>query len=167
MSPAQVHVLPPDAATYRTVLGHFATGVAIVTAMDGEEPGRDGVQLVHVGVARSRARVVLRGQVVDHVAAIAARRASGPRTFSTKTTRKRAACSRRRAPTASRTSRTRRVAAVRRSCDDALAFVDCETVAEHDAGDHVIVVGRVLELGYASEGKPLLFYRGGYGRFEI
>ena len=50
---------------------------------------------------------------------------------------------------------------------DALAFVDCETVAEHDAGDHLIVVGRVLELGYASEGKPLLFYRGGYGRFEI
>ena len=27
--------------------------------------------------------------------------------------------------------------------EDALAFVDCETIAEHDAGDHVIVVGRV------------------------
>ena len=38
--------------------------------------------------------------------------------------------------------------------------------AEHDAGDHVIVVGRVLELGYQSEGRPLLFYRGGYGRYE-
>ena len=50
--------------------------------------------------------------------------------------------------------------------EDALAFVDCETVAEHDAGDHVIVVGRVVELGYQHEGKPLLFYRGGYGRFE-
>jgi flavin reductase (DIM6/NTAB) family NADH-FMN oxidoreductase RutF len=50
---------------------------------------------------------------------------------------------------------------------DLLAFVDCETEAEYDAGDHVIVVGKVLELGYASEGKPLLFYRGGYGRFSI
>jgi 3-hydroxy-9,10-secoandrosta-1,3,5(10)-triene-9,17-dione monooxygenase reductase component len=50
--------------------------------------------------------------------------------------------------------------------DAALAFVDCETVAEHDAGDHLIVVGRVVELGYAAEGKPLLFYRGGYGHFE-
>ena len=30
----------------------------------------------------------------------------------------------------------------------------------------MIVVGRVLELGYQPEGKPLLFYRGGYGRFE-
>jgi len=49
----------------------------------------------------------------------------------------------------------------------AIAFVDCETIAEHDAGDHVIVVGRVLELGYAPDGKPLLFYRGGYGRFDV
>jgi 3-hydroxy-9,10-secoandrosta-1,3,5(10)-triene-9,17-dione monooxygenase reductase component len=50
--------------------------------------------------------------------------------------------------------------------DRALAFVDCETEAELDAGDHLIVVGRVLELGYQSEGRPLLFYRGGYGRYE-
>ncbi|MDQ1465785.1 MAG: 3-hydroxy-9,10-secoandrosta,3,5(10)-triene-9,17-dione monooxygenase reductase component [Actinomycetota bacterium] len=49
---------------------------------------------------------------------------------------------------------------------DAIAYIDCETETEHDAGDHVIVVGRVVELGYASEGKPLLFYRGGYGHFE-
>jgi 3-hydroxy-9,10-secoandrosta-1,3,5(10)-triene-9,17-dione monooxygenase reductase component len=49
---------------------------------------------------------------------------------------------------------------------DGLAYIDCETVDEHDAGDHVIVVGRVVELGYATEGKPLLFYRGGYGRYE-
>jgi 3-hydroxy-9,10-secoandrosta-1,3,5(10)-triene-9,17-dione monooxygenase reductase component len=51
--------------------------------------------------------------------------------------------------------------------EDALAFADCETLVEHDAGDHVIVVGKVLELGYQHEGKPLLFYRGGYGRYEI
>src|SRR5262249_57687454 len=38
MSPAPLHVLPPDPASLRTVLGHFATGVAIVTAVDGEEP---------------------------------------------------------------------------------------------------------------------------------
>jgi 3-hydroxy-9,10-secoandrosta-1,3,5(10)-triene-9,17-dione monooxygenase reductase component len=50
---------------------------------------------------------------------------------------------------------------------DALAYIDCETQDEHDAGDHVIVIGRVVELGYATEGKPLLFYRGGYGRYEI
>jgi hypothetical protein len=28
------------------------------------------------------------------------------------------------------------------------------------------VIGRVMELQAARTGKPLLFYRGGYGRFE-
>ena len=38
MSSSQLHVLPPDPATFRTVLGHFATGVTVITAVDGEEP---------------------------------------------------------------------------------------------------------------------------------
>jgi len=35
-----------------------------------------------------------------------------------------------------------------------------------DGGDHVIAVGRVLDLG-ALDIKPLLFFRGGYGRFDV
>src|SRR5215218_10535190 len=31
-------LMPPDEPSYRTVLGHFATGVTIITAMDGGEP---------------------------------------------------------------------------------------------------------------------------------
>jgi 3-hydroxy-9,10-secoandrosta-1,3,5(10)-triene-9,17-dione monooxygenase reductase component len=31
-------LMPPDEPSYRTVLGHFATGVTIITAMDGNEP---------------------------------------------------------------------------------------------------------------------------------
>ena len=30
--------MTPDEASFRTVLGHFATGVTIITAMDGDEP---------------------------------------------------------------------------------------------------------------------------------
>jgi flavin reductase (DIM6/NTAB) family NADH-FMN oxidoreductase RutF len=48
--------------------------------------------------------------------------------------------------------------------DDALAWVDCELHAHHDGGDHSIFVGRVVE-GDAHEGAPLLYYRSGYGRF--
>ena len=47
-----------------------------------------------------------------------------------------------------------------------LAWIDCTVEAEHEAGDHDIVVGRVHELDIAHEGRPLVFYRGGYGRFE-
>lgn len=47
-----------------------------------------------------------------------------------------------------------------------LAWVDCVVDAEYEAGDHLLVVGRVLDLGLDHEGRPLVFYRGGYGRFE-
>jgi len=49
----------------------------------------------------------------------------------------------------------------------ALAWIDCTLEAEHAAGDHVIVVGRVADLDLEHEGRPLVFYRGGYGRFEL
>lgn len=45
--------------------------------------------------------------------------------------------------------------------DGALAWVECALERVHDAGDHELVTGRVLELGTGSGG-PLLFYRGSY-----
>lgn len=45
--------------------------------------------------------------------------------------------------------------------DDALAWVDCRLTATHEGGDHTIFVGEVVA-GDACEGTPLLFYRGGY-----
>ena len=38
--------------------------------------------------------------------------------------------------------------------------------AEHEAGDHTIAVGRVVDLEIVDpEGDPLLFFRGAYGQF--
>jgi 3-hydroxy-9,10-secoandrosta-1,3,5(10)-triene-9,17-dione monooxygenase reductase component len=48
--------------------------------------------------------------------------------------------------------------------DDVHAYLDCTIEDEHDAGDHVIVVGRVQELGLTADAGPLLFYQGRYGR---
>ena len=46
---------------------------------------------------------------------------------------------------------------------EALAYVDCELVEEHDAGDHTIAVGRVRDLGILdAERGPLVFFRGAY-----
>ncbi len=48
-----------------------------------------------------------------------------------------------------------------------IAYVDCELVAEHDAGDHTIAVGRVRDLDVCDpERGPLLFFRGQYGDFQ-
>jgi flavin reductase (DIM6/NTAB) family NADH-FMN oxidoreductase RutF len=51
--------------------------------------------------------------------------------------------------------------------DDALAWLECETTATHDGGDHVIVVGQVLSVELpatldAGAKGPLVYYRGGY-----
>lgn len=43
------------------------------------------------------------------------------------------------------------------------AWVDCALWAEHDGGDHTIVVGKVLDLGADPSRLPLLYYRGRYG----
>jgi flavin reductase (DIM6/NTAB) family NADH-FMN oxidoreductase RutF len=51
--------------------------------------------------------------------------------------------------------------------DGSLAFIDCTVDSVTDGGDHLIVVGRAKELDVLHEGGPLLFFRGGYGRFQL
>lgn len=43
-----------------------------------------------------------------------------------------------------------------------LTWIDCSVETVHDAGDHYIVVGRVRTLGPHHAERPLLFYRGAY-----
>jgi flavin reductase (DIM6/NTAB) family NADH-FMN oxidoreductase RutF len=41
----------------------------------------------------------------------------------------------------------------------ALAVIECRIEAEHDAGDHHLVVGRVLRMQHDERRSPLVFYR--------
>lgn len=45
--------------------------------------------------------------------------------------------------------------------DGAVAHIECRREAVHPAGDHSIVIGRVIG-GSASDGRPLIHFRGGY-----
>jgi 3-hydroxy-9,10-secoandrosta-1,3,5(10)-triene-9,17-dione monooxygenase reductase component len=47
--------------------------------------------------------------------------------------------------------------------EDVVAWIDGDLWAEYDGGDHTIVVARVLDLGAHPERRPLLFHRGSYG----
>lgn len=49
--------------------------------------------------------------------------------------------------------------------DGALAWMECTVYREYDAGDHVITLGLVERLGAATSGEPLLYFRGAYGQF--
>jgi 3-hydroxy-9,10-secoandrosta-1,3,5(10)-triene-9,17-dione monooxygenase reductase component len=46
--------------------------------------------------------------------------------------------------------------------EGALAYLECKVTTSVDGGDHTIYIGEIVEAGTAREGKPLLFFRGGY-----
>jgi len=45
-----------------------------------------------------------------------------------------------------------------------LAAFQCSRYAEHDGGDHIIVIGRVEAVEYDADAAPLVFHQGGYSR---
>jgi 3-hydroxy-9,10-secoandrosta-1,3,5(10)-triene-9,17-dione monooxygenase reductase component len=47
--------------------------------------------------------------------------------------------------------------------DGVVAWIDGELWAEYDGGDHTIAVARVLDLGAHPDRHPLLYHRGSYG----
>lgn len=46
--------------------------------------------------------------------------------------------------------------------DGVVGYVDCTVHAVHEAGDHYIVVGKVVDLAVGGDAEPLLYFRGGY-----
>jgi 3-hydroxy-9,10-secoandrosta-1,3,5(10)-triene-9,17-dione monooxygenase reductase component len=44
--------------------------------------------------------------------------------------------------------------------DDVLAFLECRAVEKFDRGDHMILIGEVLNMAVDEDAEPLLFYRG-------
>ena len=47
--------------------------------------------------------------------------------------------------------------------DGVVAWIDGALTAEYDGGDHTLAVARVLDLGAEPGRRPLLFHRGAYG----
>jgi 3-hydroxy-9,10-secoandrosta-1,3,5(10)-triene-9,17-dione monooxygenase reductase component len=154
-----------DGAHFRTTLGHFATGITIVTGIDGGEPvgltcqsftsvSLDPPLIAFAPGKNSSSWPRIRGSGAFCVNVLTEEQEDICRVFATSGADKFRGVGWRPAETGSPV------------IDDSLAWLDCRIVEEHDAGDHVIVVGRVLELDSRRKGRPLLFYRGGYGRFE-
>jgi 3-hydroxy-9,10-secoandrosta-1,3,5(10)-triene-9,17-dione monooxygenase reductase component len=154
-----------DGAHFRAVLGHFTTGITIVTGMEGTEPvGLTCQSFVSlsldpplVGFAPSTSSTSwprVRSSGAFCVNVLGEDQEELCRSFATSGLDKFRGVGWRPAETGSPL------------LDDVLAWVDCRIEEEYPAGDHVIVVGRVVELAATRSGRPLLFYRGGYGRFE-
>jgi flavin reductase (DIM6/NTAB) family NADH-FMN oxidoreductase RutF len=155
-----------DSARFRQVLGHFASGITIITALDGGQPvgltaqSFSSVSLEPPLVAffpgkASTSYPGIQRAGVFCVNVLAEDQEALCRTFAVSGGDKFAGVGFK--PAAGTGSPV---------LADALAWIDCRIETEHDAGDHLIVVGRVVDLEVSRESKPLLFYRGGFGRFE-
>ena len=156
-----------DSAHFRQVLGHFPTGVTVITATGSE--GRPAGFAVGsffsvslepplVGFCAGKASSSwpgIRQAGAFCVNILAEDQEAVCRQFSSKVDDKFAGLGW--TPASSGSPRLA----------DVLAWIDCDVEAVHDAGDHEICVGRVRELGVERENGPLLFYRGGYGRFAV
>ena len=144
-----------DRTASREAFGRFATGVAFVTADVGRHAARADRQLVRGGLARPAAGVVLpRAHVADLAADAGGAALRGPRPGHV--------ARRVRPPRRGARSRPLRGAA----WSDALAVIECDLEAEHPAGDHSIVVGRVRRLQLSAEPRPLVYFAGGFGAFN-
>ncbi len=155
-------IFTPDGASFRAVLGHFATGITVITAMDGDEPvGMAANSFTSVSLdpplvlfcAAKSSTTWPRIQRAGHFTVNVLDEHQEPisQLFATRG--------------ADRFGQIGwHVDRHGPILDDVHAFLDCTIDAEHDAGDHVIVVGRVHALGLTADAGPLLFYQGRYGR---
>jgi 3-hydroxy-9,10-secoandrosta-1,3,5(10)-triene-9,17-dione monooxygenase reductase component len=157
-----------DAAHFRTVLGHFPTGVTVITAMGADDKpvglavgsftsvSLDPPLVAFCPDRKSSSWPKIREAGVFCVNILADDQEQVCRVFASKGDDKFKGLGWRPGGTGSPV------------LNDVLAWIDCDIDAVHDAGDHEIVVGRVRELEVAREHGPgpLVFYRGGYGRFE-
>jgi len=50
---------------------------------------------------------------------------------------------------------------------NSLAIFECSTRDIHEAGDHIIIVGEVENFTHRTDGDPLLYYGGKYGRLDV
>ena len=153
-----------DGARFRTVLGHFASGVAVVSGADGDAPTGFTCQsffslsLDPPLVAIAPGRTSTSWPAIERSGAFCVNILAEPqealsRAFATSGGDKFRGVGW--APAASGSP----------VINDVLAWVDCLIRDVHDAGDHLLVVGRVIDMG-AGHGQPLLFYRGGFGSFQ-
>jgi len=153
-----------DAAQFKDVLGHFASGVTVVTAMDGDPVGftcqafaalsldPPMVLLAPAKSSTSWPRIARAGAFCVNI--LASHQAALARVFSV--------------------SGADKFTGVEWHVGEAtgapllggvLAWAECRLEQIHDSGDHEVVTGRVLGLG-VGDGSPLLFYRGGFGTFS-
>jgi flavin reductase (DIM6/NTAB) family NADH-FMN oxidoreductase RutF len=155
-----------DAAKFRQVLGHFPTGVTVVTAMVDKKPvgfavgsfaslSLDPPQVLFCAGRQSSTwpKIESAGRFCANV--LADDQEDVCRVFASKAEDKFAEIGWKHSGNGSPL------------IAGALAYIDCAITNVVESGDHYVVIGSVSDLDVQHEGGPLVFFRGGYGRFAV
>jgi flavin reductase (DIM6/NTAB) family NADH-FMN oxidoreductase RutF len=155
-----------DPKQFRRILGHYPTGVCVITAMHGEH-GPVGMAVgsfTSVSLApplvaffpdrssSSWPRIEAAGHFCVNV--LAAHQEHLSQAFSSKSGNKFAGIP------------YRLSAKGIPILDEIVVWIECSVHAVHEAGDHYIVLGEVHALDVENPHAPLLFFQGGYGHFS-
>lgn len=155
-----------DSSRFRHVLGHFATGVAVITATTPSGPvgmavsSFTSVSLEPPLVAflpdkSSTSWPKIRGAGLFCVNILSAGQEELCARFARKGIDKFAGVPWRAAPSGAPI------------IEGGMAWIDCELTQTFESGDHFIAIGRVVQLEAAEYGVPLVFFQGGYGHFAL
>jgi len=157
---------PVSAAVMREVLGHFVSGIVVVTAVGADGPLGFTCQsfsslsldppLVSLAPARTSTtwpRIRAVGAFCVNV--LAAEHEDLSAAFARSGVDKFAGVAWTPAPSGAPV------------IEGVSAWVDCALWAEYDGGDHTIAIGRVRDLGADPSRPPLLYYRGRYGATAV
>lgn len=151
-----------DQSEYRRVMGHFATGVTVVTTRDenGRPLGLTANAVASVSLQPPMVLVCVDRQSESHDAFAASEafavnvltqmQETLSRRFAKSSADKFAGIGHREGISGSPV------------LEEVLAYLDCRLVHAFEAGDHTIFVGEVVDLATGTEAEPLLFFRGGY-----
>ncbi|HEX4402745.1 MAG TPA: flavin reductase family protein [Galbitalea sp.] len=155
-----------DPALFRETLGHYPTGVAVVTAVtaDGDPVGMvvgtfssvsmNPPLIAFYPMSNSRSFAQLRNAEAFCINVLASDQEAFCRKFATSGENKFEDVGWRPAPLGSPI------------LDGAVSWIECTFEDVREAGDHFIVLGRVEDLAVERSTLPLLFFQGGYGRFS-
>ncbi|MBB2893846.1 flavin reductase [Flexivirga oryzae] len=161
------NLYPPDEGIYRQTLGHYPTGVAVVTAMkpDGTPTGMTVGSFTSVSLDPPLI-AFLPSKTSSSWAAL---RECGD-TFGVNilAADQEVVCRR----IASSGNDKFNAVAWHESplglpiLDGCVAYLECRVSEVRDAGDHDLVLGEVVQMGVQRPTESLLFFRGGYGSFR-
>ncbi|MBF6569477.1 MAG: flavin reductase family protein [Candidatus Binataceae bacterium] len=156
--------MPIEKSELRRVMGHFATGVSIITTVDkdGKPAGLTANALTSVSLTPPLLLICVDKKAESYhcfdeskvftVNLLTADQEGLSRKFAVSGGEKFEGVS---------FSRGANGAPI---LNGVLTFMECKVVGVYDGGDHTIYLGEIEEAS-TSEGEPLLFYRGGYRSF--